>query len=107
MTGHEPDPETGAPARPRSGRTPEPPGFQCRVLRYPDAALLELTWPDGGELYFVVSGARSIGIMAFDHADETHREPRIHVVPKPYQWSIDVPDDELLLLVWLTLGEQR
>lgn len=82
-------------------------GFAVTVDRRPDAALIEVTWPDGGELFFVASGERSVGIMAFDRFDDSHREPRVYVVPRPYWWDLDQPDDELLLLVWQMMGEQR
>jgi hypothetical protein len=82
-------------------------GFSVSVDRRPNAVLIDVAWPDGRELFFVVNGDRSVGIMAFDGSDESHREPRVYVVPRPYGWTLDVADDELLLLVWQMLGEQR
>ena len=82
-------------------------GFTVSVERRTSAVLLEVSWPEGGELFFVVEGERSIGIMAFDGSDESHREPRVYVVPRPYGWSLDIGEDDLMLAVWQILGEQR
>ena len=92
--------------RPLSGGLPSG-GLRLTVERRGGTALLEVAWPDGGEVFFVADGERSVGIMAFDQSDESHREPRVYVVPRPYGWSMDVPDDELLLGVWQMMGEQR
>ena len=91
---------------PGTGKRPAG-GFTVSVDRRPDAALIDVAWPDGGELFFIASGERSVGIMAFDRSDDSHGEPRVYVVPRPYWWSLDVADDELLLLVWQMMGEQR
>lgn len=91
---------------PRTGRLPSG-GLRLTVERRGGTALIELSWPDGGEIFFVVDGERSVGIMAFDESDESHREPRAYVVPRPYGWSMDVTDEDLLLAVWQIMGEQR
>jgi hypothetical protein len=82
-------------------------GLRLTVDRRGRTALIEVAWPDGGEVFFVADGDRSVGIMAFDESDDSHREPRLHVIPRPYGWSMDVSDDELLLGVWQIMGEQR
>jgi hypothetical protein len=85
----------------------DPATFRVHVDRYPDAALLDIRWPDGGELVFVAAGRGSIGMMVFDYSDELHHEPQIHLVPRADGVDLNLSDEELMLLVWQTMGAPR
>lgn len=62
---------------------------------------------DYRETFVVVTGDKSVAVTMFDEADVTHREAQVFVFAKPYGWSLDLPDEEALLLVWETIGVQR
>lgn len=62
---------------------------------------------DYNELFFVVTGDKSVAVTMYDPSDLTHREPQVFVFAKPYGWSLDVPDEEALLQVWQSVGVQR
>ena len=82
--------------------------FRVSVDRpQPRLALMEVASPGYREFFFVVSGDKTVSILAFDVFDEAYQEGRVWVCPKPQDWSMDVPDEEFLIQVWQTLGVQR
>lgn len=73
----------------------------------PGVALLEVSLGEYDELFYVVTGDKSVAVVAYDPSDQTYREAQVFVFPKPYGWSLDVPDEEALLQVWQAVGVQR
>jgi hypothetical protein len=72
------------------------------------AVLLDVHLGDYRELFFVVSGEKSVTITMFDESDATYQEAQVFVFPKPYGWDLDSADDEeTLLMVWQAVGVQR
>lgn len=73
----------------------------------PAVALFEIRLGDYTEFFYVVTGDKTVAVTMFDPSDETYREPQVFVFAKPYGWSLDGPDDEVLLRVWQSVGVQR
>ncbi len=86
-----------------SGRKPV-----VKFTRHSEHALaMEVGLGDYREVFFVLIGERSVAISSYDETDPTHREPTVFVFPKPYQWSVDLDDDELMVQIWQATGVQR
>lgn len=73
----------------------------------PHVVLLEATAMGYQEVFFIVATSEMLTVVAYEPSDDTLDAPRIHHVPKPYGWSNDVPDDELLVQLWQAIGHQR
>ncbi len=106
MDSRRPPTATASRAGPRPGAALAP-DFEIRVER-PDArlALIELRSPGYREFFFVVTGKASVSITAFHASDEMHEEARVYVFPPPYGWSMDLPDEDLVLQVWEALAQR-
>ena len=75
--------------------------------RFDRSVVVDVHWREGRETFFVVEGARSVGIMGFDPSDATYPEPRIFLVPKPMDMNLNGSDEDLMLLIWKVLGGER
>lgn len=73
----------------------------------PDVALFDVHLGDYREVFFVVTGDRSVSITMLDSSDPTHHEAQVFVFAKPYQWDLDTTDEEALLQVWQAVGVAR
>jgi hypothetical protein len=97
---HTPSDDGHEPATPRS-RTVE-------VHRFgPNVVLFDVHVADYREVFFVVTGDKSVAITMFDESDSTHPEAQVFVFAKPYGWSLDTTDEEALIQVWQAVGVQR
>ncbi len=70
-------------------------------------ALLDVHLHGYREVFFVVTGAKSVTITMLDETDPTHQEAQVFVFAKPYGWSLDGSDEEALIQVWQAVGTQR
>jgi hypothetical protein len=71
------------------------------------AVMLDVQLAGYHEVFFIVTGDRSVVITMMDEGDRTHPEAQVFVFAKPYGWDLDCPADELLLRVWAAVGVQR
>jgi hypothetical protein len=70
--------------------------------------LLEVHLGHYREVFFVVTGDKSVSITMLDENDATHQEAQVFVFAKPYQWDLNgLDDDEVLLQVWQAVGVSR
>jgi hypothetical protein len=72
-----------------------------------DVALFDVHLADYREVFFVVTGEKSVAITMYDESDSTHPEAQVFVFAKPYRWSLDTTDEEALIQVWQAVGVQR
>ncbi len=82
-------------------------GVEFALTRWPEAVLVDLTWPDGRELIMLAIGRVSVAVTAIDQGDQSHGEPRVYVVPKPIGLDPAAPDEEIILMLWQIMGEVR
>lgn len=79
-----------------------------RCTRYgASATALEVSLGDYREIFFVLTGDRSVTISSIDESDATHPEAQVFVFAKPYGWSTDLEDEEMMTQVWQAVGVQR
>jgi hypothetical protein len=71
------------------------------------AVMLDVQLSGYREVFFVVTGDRSVVITMIDESDRQHPEGQVFVFAKPYGWDLDCPDDEVLLRIWAAVGVQR
>jgi len=90
-----------------AGRTPGPKPVVKSTRHSEHALAMEVGLGDYREVFFVLIGERSVAISSYDETDPTHPEPAVFVFPKPYQWSLDLDDDELMVQIWQATGVQR
>ncbi|WP_261560175.1 hypothetical protein [Frankia tisae] len=98
-------------AQPPADPAPGPAAPRTRTVdvhRYgPDAVVLDVHLGQYREVFFVLTGDKSVTITMLDGSDPTHHEAQVFVFAKPWQWSLDAPDEEVLLRVWQSVGVQR
>ena len=103
----------GSPAEASSERPASDGGLAVKVTRpAPDVAFIETSSSVHWECFWVAEGEHTLVVGAFDHGDKSTPEPRIHVINKPYGWSMQPSDDppsagddqELLVQVWQLLS---
>lgn len=73
----------------------------------PQVTLFDAHLGDYRELFFVVSGDKSVTVTMFDESDASHREAQVFVFARPYGWDLSGDDEEALLQVWQAVGVQR
>jgi hypothetical protein len=79
-----------------------------QLTRYASNCLaMEVALGDYREVFFVITGDRSVCITSFDQSDPTRPEPSVFMFPKPYGWTLDLEDDELMVQIWQAAGAQR
>lgn len=66
-------------------------------------AVLDVVAPHHRELFFIAAGPTTIAVTIIETSDTDYGEPRVYVVRKPHDWSMDVADEQLLLQLWETL----
>lgn len=98
-------------AKVEDNSTGGPPSGRSHVVKFTrhseHALAMEVGLGEYREVFFVLVGERSVAISSFDETDPTHPEPAVFVFPKPYQWSLDLDDDELMVQIWQATGVQR
>ena len=90
------------------GASPSGRGQIVELTRYAANSLaMEVALGDYREVFFVITGDRSVCITSFDESDLSHPEPNVFMFPKPYGWTLDLDDDELMVQIWQAAGAQR
>ena len=82
-------------------------GIEVSTHRFDRSVVVDVTWPEGRETFFLVEGRHSLGLMGFDPNDPTYPEPRVYLVPKPLTTDLRGSDEDLLLLIWQVLNGGR
>lgn len=79
-----------------------------RVTRFTEHTLaVEARLGDYREVFFVITGDRTVTISSYDESDPSYPEAQVFVFAKPYGWTLDLNDDDVMVEIWQAVGVQR